>query len=481
MAKGNKNGAQKSAAEAAAAQAAPMEASVPATVEDPKVLTPNQASSLSPDAKVKYIDLLQRRYIDDKEKKAAYPTAFINGIDMIIDCEVIDIAVGQIAAGKDVFSFIVANNESNYAALAAMAATRGVQLKSFKSLPTPTKEQLAQAGLSGVDAMHLIAVDVKPEDVSQEAKNQKKAENAIAKKIPLDPTKIENEEQLREQLTRCLVSDEHPILRMMKVINFYNAYLLINAKKAENSEEEIKKVKDMSRIDQLREITEIIGPCTFAMSGLAHFLNTATNQTGSPISAFCAYKRAIATIGEKAAADDQFIADIVKILIIWSCTSKISELNGLIAACDENLKKLSKDKKANAAQIKTEQTFKSNHESEIVGFQGIIDCVNNPSFDIVTNLVENYNGDAKAIKTKIAHRIVSNIIDTFYPDTKPADYEKDSLLGVSQYHAGTILNMFCNPLERNITYVDASLPELVKKSKEPSKTEEPATEEAPKN
>lgn len=486
MAKDNKNPKKSAAEEAAAQQPAPSvskdekknekKKEVPA--EEVTILPPKTSKTMSPDSKALYADLLHRRYIQNPPEGAEYCEQFISGINMVIDATVLDLAVGEIASGTSAMGLIISRNEKNYASFAAMAAAMGVTLPSFKSLPAPTKEQLAQAGLAGINAGQAALVVLDNKSVSKEAKAKKKKEKDIQAKVHLDPTKVENDEQLKEQLTQCFLGEEAPVLRIQKVINFYNTYLTFQAKKAENPEEAEAKIKAMSRIDMLRKITEIVGECTFAMSGLAHFLNVATNDTKAPISAFCAYKRASEAAGKQADVDDSFIADVTKILIIWSCTSEIAKLKDAIAICDKNLEKFGKDKKAYGVQIKTEQTFKQNHENEILGFQAIIDCVNQPSFDIVTNLVENYNGDESLLKTKNARRIVSNIIDTFYPGTKPSDYQEESLLKVAQQHAGIILNLFCNPLEQNAAYAEDNISVLVKKTEEEKAAEAKAAEES---
>lgn len=487
-----KNNSTKSAAKEAANQQAPAAShekkpqvkttTKETTIEKVEVINNPATKILSPDAKVAYITAIQKERDEIRNNNPEnIPQAFVDGMSMIAQATILDIAVGEIVSGKSGLGLIISRNEANYARLSAMAASLGVTLPTYKSLPAPTKEQLEKAGFNNIDANQTALVVLDNKSVSKETKEKKKAEKAIEVKKRLDPTKIENDEQLKEQLTMCFLGNETPVLRVQKAINFYNTYLTFKAKKAENAAEEEAKVKAMSRIDMLREITSIVGECTFAMSGLAHFLNKTTNDTQSPISAFCAYKRATTTAGKQAETDDAFIADVVKILIIWSCTSKIAELKRLIAACDENLKTLSKDKKGNAAKIKTEQTFKSNHESEILGYESIINCVNQPTFDVVANLVDNYNGEETSIKRQNARRVVSNIIETFYPGTKPADYAEESMLKVAQQHAGIILNLFCNPLEQNAAYAEDNISVLIKKGEEPAAEKAPAEVKDKKN
>lgn len=459
---------KKNAAQAAAEQKAPETGST-------KIISPKKLKGLSQEAKVTYLNSVQKEREFLMKDGANAPEAIINGYSLIAQATILDIAVGEIACGESVTGYIISRNDVNYSLLQEMGKALGVSLKPLNELPAPTMKQLEAAGMAETKPEEAAVLVVNPKDVTAEAKKKKKAEKEIENKAPLDPTKIENNEQLKEQLMRCFLTNESPIARIEKAINFYHSYLSLKANKS-GDEKEIESVKNMSRITMLRQITEIIGDCTFAITGIAHFLNESTNQTGSPVSAFCTLKRAVAKNSDTN-ADDEFVADVAKILIIWSCTTKISEYNKLIKINNKNLENFGKDKKKYAREIKIEQAAKSSNESEITGYQGIIDCVNNPSFDIISNLEANYDGDKDARSTKIAHRIVSNIMDTFYDIKDTKDYTKESVLNVAKYHAGVITNMFCDPLEKNVNYVDATAPELVKAEKPAEETSSEEKEE----
>lgn len=467
-----------SAAQAAAAQAAPKQDTTVVPAEEVNILTPKKLQGLSQDSKVAYATLVNDRI---KTRGSEYPESILNGFNMIVDAAIVDIAVGEIACGTSAMGMIIARNSDSYAAFASMAASLGVKLPDFKALPQPTTDQLAQAGLAGIDAGQAALVVIDKKNVEKKAIEKKKEEKSNEKKAAaLDPTKIENIDDLKIQLKACFTqSNEEPVVRVMKAINFYNSYLTVKASKAESPEEELKKVKAMARIDLLKEITEIVGECTFAMNGLAYFLNKTTNETKSPVSAYCLYKRAIQNAKSKYPADDNFIADVVKTLIIWSCNSKKADLEARIAQSKKNIKGF--DKKVNAAEIAAEKTAIRANENEIVGIDGIIACVNQPSFDLATNLIEDYDADENSSRYKIAHRVVSNIVDTYYHGTDPKDYEKDSLLSVAQQHIGIILNMFSNSLDQNALYAEANIPELVKKQETPEESKAEETTEEAKN
>ena len=469
----------KSAAEAAAAAAASEKK------HETKILTSKQVSGLTQGEKVMYLNSVQREREFLSTTSENVPEAIIKGYSLIAQATIVDIGLGEIAAGSTV-GLIISGNEGNYAKFAETARAIGMSLPDYKTLPAPTKEQLDQMqvlGLSvdraGNDEKKLLMLDAK--NVEEKAIAKKKEENKIKKVATLDPTKIENEEQLKEQLTKCFLEDISPILRVKKAIDFYNSYLTIQATKAENKEEELAKVKSMSRIDMLQKITGIIGNATCGVTALAYRLMNAANETKSPISAFCLYKAASVKAGEK--ADDAFIADVVKTMIVWVCENKIAESEALVAASKKKIEEQNASKKPNKAIIATEQAAINYNESEIVGIRGIIDIVTKPSFSTVSTLEANYDGDKESLAFKNAHRLVDTIIGTFY-GRRPNEFTKDSVLATAKQHAGMILNLFCDPLSQSIEFKDAAVPELVEKQKEEKPAEKKEDEkpaEEPKN
>jgi hypothetical protein len=86
---------------------------------------------------------------------------------------------------------------------------------------------------------------------------------------------------------------------------------------------------------------------------------------------------------------------------------------------------------------------------------------------IVDSLVEDYNAeDQESEKCKLAHRIVSNIMSTYYPEIDIKKADKDSMLKNVQQRAGIIVNMFRDKLSQSINYSESNLVEMAEKEAE---------------
>ena len=85
----------------------------------------------------------------------------------------------------------------------------------------------------------------------------------------------------------------------------------------------------------------------------------------------------------------------------------------------------------------------------------VANLVNNPSFDDIDNLAENFNSEDDKKKAN-AKKIISCICDLWMPDVKydelSSNPEKDVILEKVKKRAGVIVNSFINPLEQNIAY-----------------------------
>lgn len=455
---------KKSAAAEAAAQKAPevleekkAEITKPQTEEVKTVLMPqSKVDKLSQDSKVQYMAILQERYVRNNE---GVTDTMRKGMNMIIDSMAVDVAVTEMVVRGNPVAFIVQNDPERYKALQEMGLEMGVRLPDFTALPAPTPQQLEQAGLSGTEGKAKLLTVVKS-NISKETLEKKKNEvEAQKKNIPLDPTKIKSQEELKTALEACLSdSNGNPAHRMKKAIQFYGSYLMIQAGEDEDAK---KKVQETSRADLLKEITEIIGESPVGLVGFSKMLNDTTNKTKSPVSAFCFVKRIFESISPKETYEDSFIADVVKTLITWTCKTKLAEYERL---AERNRKMIETYEKAkNTEKAKIEKSALSANEAQIVGINGIIEFVNNPTFDTIQNLKANYDADQSTSNYESAHRIVNNIISTFYDkNAKPSDYDKETMLDVVTRRAGMITNLFVDPLNQSIEYKDCEIPELKK-------------------
>lgn len=467
----NKNKKAASAAQEAAKVAAapkPEEKAPEVTQEEAQILKMGNilknSARMSADSKAIVANLLQKRVIENPNA----PEQVVDGASVVIDAMLADVIVTGVAMGEDVFAMIIRKDENKYLALQSMLNAQGITIPAFKTLPAPTAEQLQKAGVNLLPAESVV-VAVEKKDVDKKVIEKKKKElKTAAKKPSLDPTKIKDEKELKENLTFIFVdSNSTPTERILKAINFYFAYLNVQAK---GDKEEEKKVAALSKEDLLQQITELIGPAPFVMSGMMYQPCRATNETGVPVSAFCIVKRMFETskvFNDK--MDDEFIAAVTKVLVTWSCKSRINEYETMIARNKANLKKFEADKAKNATAIKVETTAMKANEAEILGYQSIIKSLTNVNFNTIASLIDDYKSEDKStVKYRNARRIVANVASVYYPEEKDNEFSDIALLNIRN-RAGIIMNMICDPGARSANYSEANFLKEEKKDGEESK------------
>ena len=449
--------AQKAAEQQAAPQSAP--ANKKDRIDGGKLNHP-AIKGLSQGEKVAYIASLQteRAYMLSNGENVSM--SMIDGLTMLAQATILDVAVSEIAAGTSVVGNIITANEKNYEALRGMALERGIKLPEFKALPAPSEEQLKQAGIIGLIPAEARVINIEKKDVSEQTIEKKKKEVAATAKAVTNPAEIDNNETLKASLTALLVKPitegiDRPDARVQRTIKFYRGYLTIQANKAEKKQEALDALKAKSRIDMLNEISEIVGPCPFALTGTAYFLRKRTVETGSPISAFCLYRRS--AVPEKdGAIDDLYLADIVRILLTWSCNSQITEFSQGLS----RMKKAVENEKG-TAKAATEAAIRY-RETVIAELKDVLEMISNPSTNIVDTLIDNYKSeDTESEAYKLAHRIVDNVMTTYYPEFKDKKLDQDVMLKNVQQRAGIILNMFRDPLAQAINYSEANIVDMV--------------------
>ena len=461
MGNNKKSAAQKAAEQQAAAQQAPAEGKV----EMPTTNVNPQTKGLTQGEKVAYLGALQteRAYMMNNIEKPS--KVFIDGLTMLAHATIIDIGIGEIATGCSAVGYISTINEQNYGFFRDMAAEMGVKLPEFKALPAPTEEQLQKAGIAGI-LPNAKMITIAKNNVEKSVIDKKKEEIRATEKAVENPADVKSDEQLKASLTAMLIkpvgNDEanknRPDPRVQRTINFYNGYLTIQANNAENKEEALKKVKEKSRIQLLTEISEIVGPCPFALSGIAKFLRNRAFETGSPISSYCFYRRCAIEKGKD--TDDQYVADLVRTILVWSCKSNIAEFNKLLETQEKNVKN-----EKGAAKTATEAAIRYN-KTQIEEMKRIIDEVSEPNFDCVDSLIEDYHSDEKSEKYRLSHRVVDDIMKTYYPEVDRTKVDEMSMLAAVQQRAGIIVNMFRGPLNQNQAYCEANLSDIVEKKVE---------------
>lgn len=460
----NKNAAK------AAQQAAPKQNKNEQQENDFAKVVKAAQGGLSGDGKVMLAHLIDKRWVGNPNM----PAAVTDGANVLVDSLMADVIVTNIVEGREMFSLIVRNDEQKYLSIQAMLGSMGIKTPEFNALPAPTQEALDAANVKLLPTETKV-INISKENVSTEAVEQKKKELENEKKQPTnDPTKIENDQQLAESLLALLTSATlSPDKRIQTAINFEQSYLKIQASKSENKDEELKKIDEMSRSAILQNIIDIVGTCPFAINGIGKMFHGTVVKTGTPISAFCLYRRNSTNAAGKVAHSDDFIADIVKMMVVWSCKTNIVNAEKTISEMERAIKK-------NASKKGEFEQVIASKKAEIAMHNGVMEIMNNPSMDVVDNLLTNYNSEDKETDSyKIAHRIVENIKDTYYKGVTENEFNKNALLNNCQQIAGVILNLFRDALDSTPTYSLANLVDLPEgKKEEEGKAEE---KEEPKN
>ncbi len=453
----------KSAAKAAAAQQKPAPQGQQAEQDFAKIVKTSQGG-LSGDSKVLLASLIDKRWVNNPN----LPAPVVDGANILADALMGDVIATNMAEGKELFALIVRKDEQKYLAISDMLKLQGINMPEFKSLPAPSQKQLDEAGIKLLPSETKV-VTISKTDVSEEAIEQKKAEIANEKKQQdVDPTKVESPEQLKDSLLALLTSPTlSPDKRIQHAINFLSSYKTIQANKSENKDEELEKIKNTTRSALLREIIDIVGKCPFAVGGIGKMLFNTVLDTGSPISAFCLYRRSSTNAEGKTSNPDDFTADVVKMLITWTCKTNIENAEHTIAEAER-----AAEKQKGKAKKEFETTIQAKKQ-EIDLNNAVMDIVNNPAMDVVDKLIENFNsGNKESEDYKVSHRIVKNIKDAYYKKVVEDDNNKDAIMANCQQHAGVIVNLFRDALDSTPAYSLANLVDIPEGKPEEKKSDE---------
>ena len=265
----NKKGAPSAAEQAAAKQAAPAEK--PAKQETKKaevkvvqlgdlekLVNSRSVGSLDANHTADVLTGMRKMFFENKEaaKDFNIPQDSIGEINRIT-------AMGHVAlfatcVVMDQTPFAAAMRKNELEAILEAAEKMGVNINE-KLLPAPD-----------ADGKIALPVDAEVISVDEKTKEKIKKEQAVAaEKIELDPTKIENEEHLKKALLQILVKgngSDNIYDKLSTAVNFYEAYLGIQAGKSEDADAARTALKQKTRSDLLSEIASTLGECTFALT-----------------------------------------------------------------------------------------------------------------------------------------------------------------------------------------------------------------------
>jgi len=411
---------------------------------------PVSQSGLDPNHQVDLLTGLDRHFMQpNAAEKNGVPEEAVKKINAITAIGYVAVMTSEIMFGKS--DFAQKMRVSQLDAIKEVAPMLGVQIDT-KALPAPDKDGMVTLNSNAVT-------------ISKETKEAAKKENeAKNEKVELDPTKFTSIKDFAKAANHVLsLGGERPYDKVVRVIALYQAYLIIQANKLEDEEKkmaEIKKINSTSRADLLQEITEIVGSCPFSVNGIAKYMRITTESSKSPISAFSSFRRA--SLVKKTGAtqiEDSLVADIVKVLILWSITSEVKAREDAIKAHKANIKVLKKNEKANAKAIEKENDNIKVCEEEIKNLNNTKEFVLNPSEDAALAMKGLFTSDTPADKT--AMKIFASIWDCFYPNVDYTTVDPEVREHNAQQYAGVITNLFRNPLNQLIDYSLSNVKELV--------------------
>lgn len=461
----------------------PAEEKKPAKKLETKVEIPGVPSGLDQNHKADMIGYAQHRKDEMLRTNESNPEKY-KALTMMEDALFLDTALTEVVVRKNPVGHILTMTEANYnGILLPLAEEFGVSLPEYKTLPKPTKEELARFGL--LPGPNQVVLALEDKNVSKEAKDKKKAEakaieDAKSKDYMKDPTKIETDEQLKEALGFQLVNPAvaNPIERLITTSQFLRSYREILAEKSNDPKAELDKVHKCTLADLLQDIITMVPP-TFVVSGFGKRLCTLAEDANNVVPAFCGFKNCVLDRKtKKYKYSDAEIAAFVRVLIVWYVSAKTAEMSEAIKAKEANIAVLKKDAKANAKGIEAETKKIAGLKSAIAHFTEMMSIVTNPSFDIADNFVAIYN--SKDHKDYLhARAIYKEVINTYYNGVDIPELEFDSMLLNVQQRIGIILNYFNDAVGQRDDYSESNL--ITFESAEEEKKEEDKGEEESKN
>ena len=456
---------------------------VNSAIEVAAMLTTTGGSSMDRNHQVDLLKMAHERYFLDEN--AAEHTGFSQGvIDKLNHISALGIAVcvcNEVKYGTS--DFAMAIRKSALPELTEALKEIGVGFDDTKLLPS--KDDAEAVEVTGA------AVTVS-EETSKKLDKDAKARAATAGKV-LDPTKIKDEEELKETLSSFLAMNRDSKLMdsIMQCVNFYKAYCNIEAKRAiesaektlkntkdkkykENAEKAIasaknnaERVKNMSFHDVFREVVNLTGRVGTLTYGIGSHLFNVTATSGSPVSAFCELRdhSTDKNTGVCKYTDNQ-IADVVRCLVLISADEVRSK--GKILLEEEN-KLPEKDRvQAHIDTANKNIAFADKATAAVLAAPG----------EFVENLKKDFlDGNNFAKKTIIS------IKRAYYRDVAPemmAKVKPDSMLDNATQYAGIISNLFRNPSDPLVGYAKENINDLVFKTDEEIKAEEEAVAKAAK-
>lgn len=329
-------------------------------------------------------------------------------------------------------------------ALVMSKAMAGEMAEAFSELNINVGTKFLEAKPDKDGNVTLSSSDVK---VSREAKTAiAKTVEARKKVVITDPTKIENDDQLKESLTHMLASNTF-FKDFKATLNFYRSVRQLQNKKAGN-DTKAAAYKDMPFDKLIKEIEDLIIDCPFIVGGYGSALYRMLVDSKSIVYPFSSlYLNSKNTkVGDPTLTESEVVS-ITRALINW-------KIDHEIANKQKSLDVLNKDKKANKAAI-------AKKEAEIAEIEGYRTLLLEPTAEFADKLLENRKDKDPKVSLP-ARRAYDNIRRAYYPETNRGNGKKFANIDENvQQRAGIIINMFRDPTVPLSNYNIGNLTDLV--------------------
>lgn len=327
----------------------------------------------------------------------------------------------------------------------------------LKALPAPDKD----------GNVELAKENIK---VPAKVKKQLKEEKEILDNKPyLDIDKIKSEEDLKQAIIYLFSERKDYLVNIQKAISLYKAYL---------EKEKKDSTKGITRIELLHKLIGLIEKAPIVITGIGNFLYSVTSATKSPVSAYCHLRNtAINKKNGKCGANPQFIADVVRELVIWKINVNKLETEDTIKAIKKNIEVLNSDKEKNAKAIKEQNERLETLSNNIKKFDSVLNYVVCPEEASIEGFKKGYKeGD------KMAARVFKTLAESFYPKLDITTVDRQQLLHNLTINYGMVTNLFLSELDRFQNYTEAEFIDLkpIEKAEEKKEEVEKPQEESPK-
>lgn len=392
------------------------------------------SASLDANHQVDLLTGLKSYFKDDPGAVNVFGKDVTDRVNKITAIGFISVLTNEVLFGKSDFAARMSVSQRN--AVIELAPMVGVTIDE-KLLPAPEKDGTAVITTNAVK-------------VSKETEKLAKKEKKIVDSKPVtDPSKIENEEQLKNSLVyifQDVKTEPRPAKRMERATEFLRSYQTIAASKLEGDAKTsaLDTIKKKTISELLDEIRKLVGECPFSAVGFAHFIYKTITETKSPVQAYCLLRNASANKTTGEVLKDETLVAVIRVLTKWNVEPKIEKYMKAI----EKARRDFKDEKM------FDNYTKPIYEN-IEACRKIENIVLNPDLDFADNFIENYkNNDSKA---KLAAKTIVGTFHKIDGNSLNEREDKEELLRDAQQRIGIIINLFRDPLAQDIRYATTNL------------------------